>query len=210
MTASKGLTIGEAFMAYIRERANYDEELGTCDWVEVSALVSYDPRFVLGNGGSWCRDDGPLRSHRIEREKKGNRIVRVRLTGKREDQKERRIREDIRRKISKERCVVLDVGSNIEVDHKNGRYDSHRMVEPDQQREEDFQALSKAANVAKRQHCKNCKESGQRYDARRLGYAVGWVAPGTEDFKTWGCGGCYWYDPKFFNARMSRTEKPSS
>ncbi len=210
MTSSKGLTIKEAFMAYVRERASYDEDLGVCDWVLINDLVAYDGRFVLGNGGSWCRDDGPLRGHRIERYKEGNRIVRVRLTGKREDQKERRIREDIRRKVSKERCAVLDVGTNIEVDHKNGRYDSHRMAEPEQQRLEDFQALSKAANVAKRQHCKDCKESGKRYDARRLGYAVGWLVPGTEDFKTWGCGGCYWHDPKFFNARVSKAGEPTS
>jgi|WetSurMetagenome_2_1015567.scaffolds.fasta_scaffold344040_1 hypothetical protein len=206
MTSSKLPTIKEIFMAYVRTHANYDEELGCCDWVVVSDLVEHDPRFVLGNGGSWCRDDGPLRGYRIERKKNGNRIFSVRLTGKREDQKERRIREDIRRKVSKGRCVVLDVGTNIEVDHKNGRYDSHRMAEPEQQNEEDFQALSKAANVAKRQHCKHCKESGKRFDARRLGYSVGWLVPGAEDFNRWGCGGCYWHDPKFFNTRVSRNE----
>lgn len=37
---------------------------------------------------------------------------------------------------------------------------------------EDFQPLSKPANDAKRQFCKECKRTGIRYDAKQLGYTV--------------------------------------
>lgn len=38
------------------------------------------------------------------------------------------------------------------------------------QRLSDFQALSKAANDAKRQFCKECMRTGIRYDAKHLDY----------------------------------------
>jgi hypothetical protein len=36
------------------------------------------------------------------------------------------------------------------------------------QKLEDFQPLSKAANDAKRQHCKICMRTGERFDAKKL------------------------------------------
>lgn len=106
--------------------------------------------------------------------------------------------------ISKKRCVVLDVGSSIEVDHKNGKYDELSNIELENQKIDDFQPLSKAANDAKRQHCKDCIKTGKRYDARRLGYKEGWVVG---DENTSPCIGCYWYDPKRFNQLISKDYK---
>lgn len=106
--------------------------------------------------------------------------------------------------ISKQRCVVLDVGSSIEVDHKNGKYDELSNIELENQKIDDFQPLSKAANDAKRQHCKDCIKTGKRYDARRLGYKEGWVVG---DENTSPCIGCYWYDPKRFNQLISKDYK---
>lgn len=180
------------------------DSLGHTDWIAIDELVALDERFTLGNGGSWCRDDGPLKDYRIERKKQGNRIVKIRLTGKQEAPKERQINPAVRKAIIRQRCAVLDVGTNIECDHKNGRYDSHQMLDASKQKPEDFQPLSKAANTAKRQHCKDCKETGNRYDAKQLGYAVGWLGHGDQNFKQWGCGGCYWHDPKLFNATVSK------
>lgn len=118
--------------------------------------------------------------------------------------KHRGIRQDIRTEISKQRCVVLDVGSSIEVDHKNGKYDELSNIELENQKIDDFQPLSKAANDAKRQHCKDCIKTGKRYDARRLGYKEGWVVG---DENTSPCIGCYWYDPKRFNQLISKDYK---
>lgn len=179
------------------------DELGHTEWMTIEALVAIDPRFATGNGGSWCRDDGPLRDYRIERRKKGNKIDAVRLTGTQVAPKERQINPAVKKEVVKKRCAILDVGSNIECDHKDGRYDSHKMLDLSKQTAADFQPLSKAANMAKRQHCKTCKESGKRYDAKRLGYSVGWIG-GDDDYDKWGCGGCYWHDPKFFNGKVSK------
>ena len=52
--------------------------------------------------------------------------------------KHRGIRQDIRAEISKQRCVVLDVGSSIEVDHKNGKYDELSNIELENQKIDDF------------------------------------------------------------------------
>lgn len=181
------------------------DELGHSRWVSIEELIAKDQRFALGNGGSWCRDDGPLKAYRIERDKtkpngkQGRGITRIRLTGLKEDAKERAIRPDIKKAIRSRRCVVLDVGSQIECDHKNGRYDSNRMLDPDKQKESDFQPLSKAVNVAKRTHCNICEKTGNRYDARRLGYLIGWLGEGTSSYLRWGCTGCYWHDPGLFN-----------
>jgi len=203
MSASEK-SLREQFMNYIRTHANFNEDLGHCDWVDIEDLIAIDPRFATGNGGSWCRSDGPLKQYRIDREKgERGRIVRVRLTGKNGNPVERQIAPAIYKEISKRRCVVLDVGK-VEVDHKDGRYEETRRVPLAEQKESDFQPLSKHANTAKRSHCKKCKETGERYDARRLGYATGWLGAGDSSYKQWGCTGCYWYDPKYFNEMVSK------
>ena len=65
----------------------------------------------------------------------------------------------------------------------------------------DFQPLSKAVNDAKRQHCKECIQTGKRYDAKRLGYKESFIV-GDENSSS--CPGCYWYDPVKFNEIISK------
>ena len=98
------------------------------------------------------------------------------------------------------RCVVLDT-SNPECDHKDGRLDDPRLSDVKRQTISDFQPLSHAANAAKRQHCKSCRETGKRFDARKLGYKMAQIK-GDEDYNGT-CVGCYWYDPKKFNEMAS-------
>ena len=88
----------------------------------------------------------------------------------------------------------------IECDHKDGMKNDLSVAIKESQKLSDFQALSKAANDAKRQHCKNCRTTGERYDAKRLGYKVSFTH-GDEHSKV--CVGCYWYDPKKFNEEIS-------
>ena len=71
------------------------------------------------------------------------------------------------------------------------------------QKMDDFQALSKAANDAKRQFCKECRRTGIRYDAKKLGYPVSYYEGneqhnGNEDV----CIGCFWYDPIEFRKHL--------
>ena len=153
----------------------------------------------FGNGGSWARDDGGLaKQYNIRRHKVGIRIASVQLQGKKKAPIHKVIRADIKRHYRAKRCVVLDVGQT-ECDHKDGRRDDPRLNDPAQQTIDDFQPLSKAANNAKRQHCKRCRETGNRYDATIIGYPVA-QAMGNGKYNGT-CIGCYWYDPVEFRRR---------
>ncbi len=168
------------------------------------SVVEFTGRYdtlKLGNGGSWCRDDGGLaRSFNIQREKEGGRIVAIVLHGAKKQPIDKPIPAQIARTIRQQPCAVLAIGK-VEVDHKDGRRDDPRLVDSSKVKKSDFQPLSKAANNAKRQHCKECRAQGRRFDAKRLGYQV-------SQFKGNGiyrgsCIGCYWHDPKQFNYEVS-------
>ncbi len=191
------ITLKQLFL----ELAKPDED-GFSRAVPTTEFVGRYERLRLGNGGSWCRDDGSLAAeYNVRRNKAGNRIVSVELQGKKKAPILKPIPPQIRREVASRRCAVLDVGAQIEVDHKDGRRDDPRLSNPNLVKLDDFQPLSKAANLAKRQHCRECRETGDRFDARRLGYSV-------SQFKGNGryngtCIGCYWHDPLRFNAEVS-------
>ena len=155
----------------------------------------------MGNGGDWCRDDGALGKHyNIERHKEKGKIVYVRLHGYKKLPIDKPIPENIRKQINPLSCAVLAI-SNVEVDHKDGRRDDPRLSDASQVTIEDFQPLSRAVNVAKRQHCRTCRETDQRFDAKRLGYSVSQVK-GNGTYRGT-CLGCYWHDPALFNKMVS-------
>ncbi|MGN1326482.1 MAG: restriction endonuclease, partial [Clostridia bacterium] len=76
------------------------------------------------------------------------------------------------------------------------------------QKIEDFQPLSKAANDAKRQFCKECRKTKKRYDAKQLGYPMSFYK-GNENHtgEANGCEGCFWYDPIEFRRHLSINKK---
>ncbi|MCA8835005.1 MAG: hypothetical protein K8953_07955, partial [Proteobacteria bacterium] len=159
-------------------------ELAKPDNKGFSAPVKFDrfigpyKELILGNGGSWCRADGALaKKFKIERIKEGNKIVAVALAGYNTVPIGKPIPVHIKRIISKKRCAILAIG-RVEVDHKDGHGDDPRLSDIKQVREDDFQPLSKAANDAKRQHCKECRATDKRFDAKRLGYSHGHVRGG--------------------------------
>lgn len=175
--------------------------------VDAEEFVGKYEKLRLGNGGSWCRDDGALaRRYNIRRNKEGNRIVSVELQGHKKNPIQKPIPSDIRKFITAKRCAVLYIGQ-CEVDHKDGRRDDPRLNNADGVTEEDFQPLSKAVNNAKRQHCKNCRETGNRFDARVLGYRLGQYRGNGKYNGT--CIGCYWHDPHGFNQWASKTGEKS-
>ncbi len=150
----------------------------------------------FGNGGSWVRQDGPLaRRYNIRTHKVRNAISAVELQGYKKVQIKKPIPKRIRKQFEGKRCAVLDIGK-IEIDHKDGRLDDPRLSDPSRVKSEDFQALSKPVNNAKRAHCKRCRETNQRYDARRLGFPIAQYAG--DEIYNGTCIGCYWYDPKRF------------
>ena len=169
--------------------------------VPVEEFVGKYQDLVFGNGASWARKEATLAKHyNVLRHKRGtgNRITHVELQGYAEKSAGKQIPIGIRTKIAAKRCLVLDT-SNPECDHKIGHLDDPNISN---QTMDDFQPLSKAANDAKRQHCKNCRRDGIRFDAKRLGYQVSQVRGNREYEGT--CVGCYWHDPLFFNKEVSR------
>lgn len=163
-------------------------------------------KLQTGNGGDWCRTDGSLgKRFNIERFKEKNKIIAVQLFGKNTKAQIRKyIKREIHNQLSKERCVFLDIGS-VEVDHKDGHRDNFDNLKYENQKVDDFQPLSKAANNAKKEHCKSCRKNKKRFDARKLGYKVSVWAGDLEYRNT--CVGCYWYDPKKFNQEISKNFK---
>lgn len=156
----------------------------------VEDLEKICPDFRTKNGCQWARTATSWLGKRfeIERVKKEGRTYSVQLVGFRETQQNHNIPQTVRKNIEKE-CVVLCIGTNIEIDHKNARYDTQEY------QVNDFQALNKTVNDAKRQHCKECRATGCRFDAKRLGSRVSFTKG---DLHSEYCERCYWYDPYQF------------
>lgn len=176
--AEKKLTKNNLFL----ELAEPDQETGISRWVRVDEFVGRYANLKFGNGADWARSDGALaKTYNLERDNSvtaGNRVDRIRLNGYRLDEVgSQQIRADIRKEIRNRRCVVLGT-SNPEVDHKNGRKNDLRVMNVETQVLDDFQPLSKAANDAKRQFCKECRDTENRYDAQKLGYPISFTEGG--------------------------------
>lgn len=188
------------------ELADIDEN-GCSRWVSVDEFVGKYQGLQLLNGAGWSRDDGAFgRKYEIERDKSrtpGNKTDAIRTVGFAEDETySSYIDAKIRKTIQAKRCVVLGT-SNPEVDHKNGMKNEDRVMRNENQKLSDFQPLSKAANDAKRQYCKECKATGIRYDAKQLGYPMSYYVGGaTHNFEEDACIGCYWYDPLEFKRHL--------
>ena len=181
-------------------------ENGVSRWVDIGEFVGEYACLTFGNGASWARKESMLaRKYVIEFDKSitpGNGIDRIRLNGLNNGDYSQHIRADIKRTIRAQRCVVLGT-SNPEVDHKNGMKNEDRVMRNEDQRLEDFQPLSKAANDAKRQYCKECRRTGIRYDAKKLGYPMSYYKGGaTHNNEENACEGCYWYDPIEFKKHL--------
>lgn len=181
-------------------------ENGVSRWVNISEFVGEYASLTFGNGASWARKESTLaKKYIIEFDKSitpGNGIDRIRLNGLNNGDYSQHIRADIKRTIRAQRCVVLGT-SNPEVDHKNGMKNEDRVMRNEDQRLEDFQPLSKAANDAKRQYCKECRRTGIRYDAKILGYPMSYYKGGaTHNNEENACEGCYWYDPIEFKKHL--------
>ncbi len=189
-------------------------ETGWTEVIRIDDLNQYynTTEFTTINGGAWCRNDGLLRNFNVrrlkgrvqnEQGKTVNRIVAIQLCGFKESVVNRAIRGDIRSEIAARKCAILMSGGDIQVDHKIGNIENEpRLWNPATQLVSDFQALCRAANAAKRGHCRTCQDTRRRFDARVLGYAVP-VWRGSQQYDG-NCVGCYWYDPVEFNAQLTR------
>jgi len=179
---------------------------GMSRWVSASEFIGKYKVLQLGNGGSWCRASSSLaKEYQIEFDKNitsGNSIDRIRLIGLNTKKHfNQNIRKNIKEFYKTQNCVMLGVNGNsentkIEIDHKDGRKDDHRIYDPQGQELSDFQPLSKAANDIKRQICKRCKETNKRWNAKNIKGNPYDFYFGDENYsEELGCKGCYQYDP---------------
>ncbi len=179
---------------------------GCSRWVSTSEFVGEYKSLKLGNGGSWCRASSTLaKKYVVEFDKSvtsGNSIDRIRLNGfNKEEQFRQTIRQDIKDYYQDKNCVMLGIrgtseNTKIEIDHKDGRKNDTRVSNLATQKIEDFQPLCKAANDAKRQICKKCKETNKRWSAKNILGNPYEFYKGEEDYtEELGCVGCYQYDP---------------
>ena len=185
------------------EKLASPDKHGFSRWVSVEEFVGEYEKLKIGNGLSWGRDSSSLaKKYKIEKEKKGHKILKIRLNGFNNSKVfNQTIRKDIKDFYKNQNCVMLGINGNsintkIEVDHKDGRKDNDRVSNMKTQKVEDFQPLSKAANDAKRQICKNCKATNKRWNAKNLKGNPYSFYEGNENYtKELGCVGCYQYDP---------------
>ncbi|MBR1453455.1 MAG: hypothetical protein IJ593_02255 [Lachnospiraceae bacterium] len=179
---------------------------GISRWVSVTEFVGEYKELKLGNGGSWCRSNSSLaKKYNIEVDKsktKSNSIDAIRLNGFNEKSIfNQNIRADIKEYYKNKNCVMLGVNgvsenTRIEIDHKDGRKNNQRISDIKTQNIDDFQPLCKAANDAKRQICKKCKETNKRWDAKNIKGNPYSFYKGNENYNDeLGCKGCYQYDP---------------
>ena len=180
---------------------NYIDENGCSDVIFIEDLIKeYGEQFQSNNGCQWARKGSKLDKNYIltrfqakDLGGKGNKVVAIQVSGFRESIENHSIPVQIRRSLKNTPCAVLGVITS-EIDNKNGKYKS------EEYQKEDFQSLTKSVNDAKREHCKRCNASKQRFKASVLGYSVDFIE-GDENSPT--CQGCYWYDPQFFNHTVS-------
>lgn len=204
------MTKKELFIELARPDAS-----GVSRWVYITEFVGRYSVLRFGNGGSWCRANSSLaKEYVVEFDKshtQGNSIDAIKLNGFNSAETfNQSIRKDIRDYYKEQRCVMLGVkgfseNTKIEIDHKDGRKDDWRVSNADTQRFEDFQPLCKAANDVKRQICKDCKISNERWDATNIkGNPYSFYKGDKNYTEELGCIGCYQYDPVEYRKSCAR------
>jgi hypothetical protein len=180
---------------YIQVNESFLRKKG-CSKIEVSLFQS-------NNGVPYLRRDSPIcRKYNIERvyDKSKGSLHGFRLIGfnnniyfGRSISKE--IRHQVLTKYNK-KCVWCGSTDRLEVDHKNGRYNSLM------NKVDDFQLLCKSCNDKKRERCKKCKETNTRFDAKDISkhlYKSSFLHGSCNYNDKQGCKGCFLYDIEEFN-----------
>lgn len=170
-------------------------------WVNTDEFVGKYQRLKFGNGGHWIRKSSCLgKMYNIEKRKKGNKILEIRINGKNVNScKNRPIGKKIRLQLKGRVCVSCGTSTETEIDHKNGRYNDEKVLNVKTQEVSDFQVLCRHCNLRKREICKRCEDTGERYKATHIYYEEDFsVGDSKHDGTKEGCLGCYWNDIEDF------------
>lgn len=188
------------------------DDNGNSRWVSKEEFIGDYSDLAFNNGFSWGRSGSALdKEYKIEVHRNGREICEIRLAGfKTEPSFNQNIRRDIKDFYKDKRCVMLGVkgesiNTKIEIDHKDGRKNDPNVANLETQRREDFQPLCKAANDAKRQICKKCRETDERWNAQNIkGNLYPFYKGDNRYTKEIGCEGCYQYDPVAYRKESIR------
>ena len=180
------------------------DERGFSRWVAIDDLKARFPEQANqfgGNGSNFFSRNSPVLDFAMERRPSGGKVEARRLAGLTHtvvNQTSRVIRPDILRTVRSMPCALTGQTTDIECDHKCSRRPPN--TDPKLQSIDDFQPLSKAANCRKRSVCGDCVRNNQRFDARTLGFAIGWLSGNAT---TPSCEGCFWHDIHRFRAGLT-------
>jgi len=177
--------------------------------IRIEEFVGEYSCLLHGNGGDWNRKSAPLcknyilKKFRKNPESENSKIIAYQLMGiNTENPRDDHIRPDIRKHFKNQRCSVLDVGVDIQIDHKDGRGYDKNIQNSINQTTDHFQPLNSNVNQTKKKHCKDCRGTDLRFDAKKLGYKESvWI--GNLEYENT-CKGCYWHDVKRFNEEISK------
>ena len=182
---------------------------GVSRWVSKTEFTGKYSPLMFNNGADWCRKESSIaQKFIVEFDKNvtnGPGVDRIRLNGfKTVDDLtgKQGIKSSIKAYYRNKPCIVLAT-SDPETDHKNGWKNDPRVMNIETQTLNDFQPLSKAANDAKRQICKECRRTKKRFDAKILGYPMSFYSGNDKhDGTPNGCIGCFWYDVAEFRRHL--------
>lgn len=180
---------------------------GISRWVKKSDLVGeFSPLFTT-NGNHWYRNKG-LNKYIFEKSKDSDGETMWRFNGFNDTKVNRYILPKIKKELSTKKCAHTGFNSiksnQIEIDHKNGRYNGIEVSDITKQVIDDFQPLNRQSNLQKRSSCNLCKKTNKRFDAKCLGYSVSYIF-GDENYdKKIKCVGCYWHDCIKFKEEVSK------
>jgi hypothetical protein len=170
--------------------------------------------FQSNNGVSYLRRESPIsRKYLVERKyhQSTGALIGFKLIGfNKTIHFSRHIPQNIRKDVLEKydnKCIWCGSKDRLEVDHKNGRYNSET------NKVSDFQILCKSCNDKKRERCNKCRASGKRYDVQKEISSILYKCPFTQGTCSYGeklgCKGCFLYDIEdFYTKHDGNVKKP--
>lgn len=159
--------------------------------------------FQASNGVPYLRRDSPIcKKYKVERKYHSSTgsLVGFKLIGfNTKHYFSRYIPSHVRKNVLERygyKCIWCGSRDRLEVDHKNGRYDTKT------EKVNDFQILCKSCNDKKRERCNKCRDTGCRYNVQKevssLLYKSAFIKGSGKYNEKQGCRGCFLYDIEEF------------
>jgi hypothetical protein len=159
--------------------------------------------FQSKNGVPYLRRDSPIcRKYLVKRtyDKSNGALIGFQLVGLNKSSfYSRHISKNIRKRVLEKygfKCIWCGSKDRLEVDHKNGRYNTKTDATSD------FQILCKSCNDKKRQRCNKCRETNYRYNVQKeissTLYKCAYISGNEKYTEKQGCKGCFLYDIEDF------------